>query len=102
MQAMDWFNAVKEFRDVESKYLSQPGVFDLTLDEHRESVSNLIAFGEGLVLDIKKTGLVKDVSFSLEDVKATIESLRETFKGVHGPHNHPATNKAILDCLSAP
>ncbi|HEX3800892.1 MAG TPA: hypothetical protein VH413_19520 [Verrucomicrobiae bacterium] len=99
--SVDWFNAVHQFRAEEADYLCQDGQFESTLDEHRAAVAQLIALGETLVLAIKKTGLVKGAKFSIEDVRAVIESLRETFRGVHGPHNHPAISKNILKALEA-
>ena len=54
-----------------------------------------------MVLAVKRSGLFVGVDFSLEDIQATVGSLRETFWGVHGFYNHLETNKAILACLEA-
>jgi hypothetical protein len=97
--AIDWFNAVKQFRDAEAEHLCEAGKFESTLDEHSAAVSQLISQGENLALAIKKSGLIAGADFALEDIVATIGSLRETFRGVHGPHNHPKTNEAIMACL---
>jgi hypothetical protein len=99
--AIDWFNAVKQFRDAEAEYLCQSGKFETTLDEHRAAVSQLISQGESLALAIKRSGLISGADFALADVIATIGSLGDTFHGVHGPHNHPKTNEAIMACLEA-
>ena len=99
--AVDWFNSVSQFRSEEADFLCQEGVFEANLDDHRAVVSQLIAQGETLVLGAKQSGLVKDSGFTLEDIRATIESLRETFRGAHGPHNHEVTNQRILGILEA-
>jgi len=99
--AIDWFNAVKQFRDAEAEYLCESGRFEKSLDEHRAAISQLISQGENVALAVKRSGLFAGVDFSLEDIQATVGSLRETFRGVHGPHNHPETNKAILACFEA-
>ena len=99
--AIDWFNAVKQFREAEAEYLCEAGAFETALEEHRAAISQLIAQGENLALAVKKSGLLPGVEFSLEDITATLGSLRDTFRGAHGPHNHPKTNEAILAHLEA-
>ncbi len=100
--AVDWFNSVNQFRMAETEYLSQgEEKFNELLVHHRVIVSELISQGETLVAAITMSGMAVDAGFSLDDLRATIESLRETFKGVHGPHNHPETHKAILSILEA-
>src|SRR5579872_1281924 len=99
--AVDWFNAVTQFRNEEASFLCQDGQFEATLDDHRAVVSQLIFQGETLVLAARKCEIVKDAGFSIDDIRATIESLRETFRGVHGPHNHPVTNERLLAILEA-
>jgi hypothetical protein len=99
--SVDWFNSVNQFRTEETDFLCQDGRFEATLDSHRATVAQLIAQGETLVTAIKSASLVKDAGFTVDDIRATIESLRETFKGVHGPHNHPVTNEKILAILEA-
>jgi len=99
--SVDWFNSVNQFRSEETDFLCQDGHLEATLDSHRAAVAQLIAQGETLVMAIKSGTLVKDAGFTVDDILATIESLRETFKGVHGPHNHPLTNQKILAILEA-
>ena len=99
--AIDWFNAVKQFRDAEAEYLCESGKFERALDEHRAAISQLISQGENVALAVKRSGLFAGVDFSLDDIKATVASLRDSFRGVHGPHNHSKTNEAILACLEA-
>jgi hypothetical protein len=98
--AVDWFSSVNQFRNEELHFLGEDGRFEATLDDHRAVVAQLIAQGETLVTRIKRSGMVNDSGFTIDDIRATIESLRETFRGVHGPHNHPETNarlRAILE-----
>jgi len=99
--AVDWFNAVKQFREAEADFLCEDGKFEAILEEHRAAIAQLISQGENLALAIKKSGLIVDAGFKLDDLKATVTSLHETFRGVHGPHNHPRTNEEILACLEA-
>jgi hypothetical protein len=93
---IDWLSSVEQFRKEEQNFLDKDGEFESKLDEHRAVISQLIAQGEALLLAIKKDGLVEDAEFTREDVAATISLLRDTFRGVHGPHNHPEVNKGII------
>lgn len=99
--AIDWFSSVNQFRNEELAFLSEDGAFAAAVDSHRATVAELISQGEALVLAIKQHGMVSDVPFGIDDIRATIDSLRETFRGVHGPHNHPETNKAITALLES-
>src|SRR5438034_11745919 len=69
--AIDSFNAVKQFRDVEAEYLCESGKFENTLDEHRAAISQLISQGENIALAAKKSGLAPGTEFSLGDIIAT-------------------------------
>src|SRR5438309_1552703 len=73
--AIDWFNAVKQFREAEAECLCEAGKFEAGLEEHRAATSQLIAQGENLALAVKRAGLVPGAEFSLEDITATIGSL---------------------------
>jgi hypothetical protein len=99
--AVDWFNAVKQFREAEADFLCDEGIFEASLEEHRAAIAQLISQGENLALAVRKSGLIADAGFKLDDIRATVASLHETFRGVHGPHNHPKTNEAILALLEA-
>src|SRR5258706_6314327 len=94
-RAIDWFSSVNQFRSAETICLCEEGAFEANLDSHRAVIAELISQGESLVMGIKQVGVVPDAPFSVNDIRATIDSLRETFRGVHGPHNHPETNKSI-------
>jgi hypothetical protein len=96
--AIDWFNAVAQFRNEEVALLDS-GRFDKFLDEHRLAVATCISQGERLAFGVKKQGLLQGAGFTAEDIRATIDSLRETQRGVHGPHNHPRTNENIRAIL---
>lgn len=98
---VDWLNGVEQFRKSEEIRLGQDGVFESTMHLHRALLAELIAQGETLVYGIRQNGIVPDAHFTLDDIRATIETLRETFQGVHGPHNHPETKKSILRILEA-
>jgi hypothetical protein len=96
--AIDWFNSVIQFRNEEADFL-ETGLFDQLLDTHRFMVATLIAQGELLTNEIKKHGLLQQADFTADDLRAAIDSLRETFRGVHGPHNHPQINESIRAML---
>jgi hypothetical protein len=98
---IDWFNGVEQFRTAEAINLSNEGSFEALLDFHRATIARLIYQGEGLVLLFQGRALVEGAKFTANDIRATIDSLRETFRGVNGPHNHPETNKKILAILEA-
>ena len=98
---VDWFNSVNQFRNEETDFLCEEGTFEAALDSHRAVVAELIPQGEALVMAIRQIGVVPDAPFSIDDIRATIDSLRETFRGVHGPHNHPETNRSINAILAA-
>src|SRR6266436_3908456 len=78
--ATDWFNSVTQFRNEETDFLCQEGIFEAALDSHRAVVAELISQGEALVMAIKQFGVVSDAGFSIDDIRATIDSLRETFR----------------------
>jgi|ERR1051326_5580226 hypothetical protein len=99
--AIDWFSSVSQFRNEETDFLCEMGKFEATLDCHRAIIAELISQGETLVMAIRQHGLVPDAGFSVDDIRATIDCLRETFRGVHGPHNHPETNRNINAILEA-
>jgi len=95
--AIDWFNSVKEFRDIEAEHIK-----DTQSDEHRAGISQLIAQGESLAIAAKRYGLTEGVEFRPEDIAAAVGLLRETLREIHGPHNHPATDRRILEILNEP
>jgi hypothetical protein len=82
--AVDWFNAVSQFRTEECNFLCEEGLFEANLDSHRAAITGLIFQGETLVLAAKQNGPVQDSGFTLDDIRAAIECLRETFRGVYG------------------
>jgi hypothetical protein len=99
--AVDWFNSVQQFKVVETGVLQEQGKLEAVQGLHRAVVAELISQGEALAIHVQEHGLVSDADFTIDDVRATIDSLRETFRGAHGPHNHPKTNERILAILRA-
>jgi hypothetical protein len=92
--AVVWFIQIDTFRALEDKFLIS-GEYEAQIDDHRVALSELLSAGERLVALIKSGGLLQ-TQFSLEDVEATVASLRTTFNCEHGPKNPPEINDLIF------
>lgn len=100
IHASIWMVGVDAFREQEDRALAS-GDYQQSLDEHRAVLSQLIADGEQIVLAAKQhnlSGLPTD--FTLDDLRATIESLRVTFHCQHGPKNPPAIDRLVDQLLN--
>jgi hypothetical protein len=93
-----WFKAVDLFRAAvdERMVLREPAPEDLR--QHRTWITSLLAEGERLVTEANQAGGLPEglVRFRLEDVEATIESLRGDERMWHSPMS-PATKALILN-----
>ncbi len=89
-----WLLSVETFRNMEDESLVA-GKYEATLEEHRYALSALIARGEGVVLSAKQNGLMPNAPFALGDLKATLESLHDSFRGQHRKCNSEQTNEEI-------
>ncbi|MGO8766533.1 MAG: hypothetical protein ACLQSR_15520 [Limisphaerales bacterium] len=95
MLATMWFLNVDEFRAKEEEFILS-GKDEETLPEHRAMLANIIADGETVILGIGQNGMAATPgNFTLDDIKATLNSLRTTFGCEHGPKNSPAMNQSI-------
>ncbi|MBU6409053.1 MAG: hypothetical protein KGR98_01575 [Verrucomicrobia bacterium] len=89
MFASMWFLNVDAFRKLEEKFM-QSGKYGESLSDHRAMLANLIADGEALVAVINKNGLAMTaIKFTIEDIRATLNSLHEAFQCEHGEKNSP-------------
>ena len=96
LQAAAWLAEVEAFRERE-KRLMLDGKYDASLPDHRVGLSDLIADGETIVWAVNKAGMAETpVKFTVEDLRATLESLHTTFRCEHGPKNSPQTDEQIL------
>ena len=96
-----WLLQVDAFREQEEEYLVS-GEYEAGLPDHRAMLSQIIANGEQVVFAGQKTGMVSTPSgFTLNDLKATLNSLHTTFRGEHGPKNSKKTSELIEHLLNA-
>jgi hypothetical protein len=94
-----WLASVRRFREEEDEALVS-GSYESRLDDHRYSLSIHIARGEGVLLSVKRDGLLPNAPFTAADLKATLESLYDTFRGEHRNSNSEQTNQAIGKLLN--
>lgn len=93
-RAWCWIGEVMAFRAGEEQLMLDDR-YDATLPDHRVTLSNLIATGEGIVRAVQHSGMATGIGFTLEDVQATVNSLHTTFRCEHGPRNSQKTNELI-------
>jgi hypothetical protein len=94
-----WLLQVDAFRKVEESFMLEEK-YETHLQEHRATLSAIIAQGEQLVLAASKEGMIcTPAGFQLEDLRATLNSLHTTFRCQHGPHNPPKTDQLIEQLL---
>jgi hypothetical protein len=95
LQATAWLAEVEAFRQREERLILD-GKYDASLADHRVGLSDLIADGEAVVWAVKKFGMsAAPVKFTVEDLRATLESLHTVFRCEHGPKNSQKTNELI-------
>lgn len=96
-----WLLQVDAFREQEEKYLAS-GEYEVSLPDHRAMLSQIIANGEQVVFAVQESGMVSTPSgFTLNDLKATLNSLQTTFRGEHGRKNSRKTSALIERLLNA-
>jgi hypothetical protein len=102
MHATIWMVQVDAFRELEDRALAS-GDYQQSLDEHRAVLSQLIADGEQIVWAAKQHKLARlPTDFTLDDLQATIESLRVTLRCQHGPKNPPRIDQLIGEIFDVP
>jgi hypothetical protein len=98
--AIIWFLQVDAFRKQEEEVLAD-GAYEKSLDEHRYSLSQITSNGERIYLAAKQNRISKFLNnFTIEDIRATLESLRLTFNCQHGEKNSEKLNKGIGNLFS--
>ena len=81
-----WFKKIELFRKEEDErmFLQEPTPEDLAV--HKTLLQRLITDGEHLFSLIQQMGLPENLEgIKSEDVAATIETLRDTYRGWHEP-----------------
>jgi hypothetical protein len=100
VMASMWFLKIDAFRKLEEKDLAE-GHYEETLPIHRVVLSSLIADGEFVLFQVKAHGMAATPSnFTVEDIKATLSSLHETFQCAHGNKNSPEVNRVLEGMLN--
>jgi len=95
-----WLLQVDAFRKVEESFMLE-GKYETSLQDHRAALSTIIASGEQVVFAASKEGMFSTpAGFSVEDLRATLNSLHATFRCQHGPHNPPTTDQLIGQLLN--
>jgi hypothetical protein len=90
-----WFARVEALREREDDLLAE-GRYEEARAKHKVILGRLIAEGETLLKKSKRAGISKLPSgATFEDIQATVESLRITFRSQHAPENTPAVNALI-------
>jgi hypothetical protein len=93
--AVIWFLQVDSFRCQEADSMIADE-YEKSLDEHRSVLSQITTNGEKIYLAAKQNNISKFLNnFTIEDIRATLESLRTTFICEHGEKNSPQVNAAI-------
>lgn len=95
-----WLLEVDAFREGEEKFMVS-GDYERCLPDHRATLSMIIANGEQVVFAVQKRGMIATpANFTLDDLRATLNSLYATFRSEHGPHNASKTNELIEHLLN--
>jgi hypothetical protein len=93
--AVIWFLQVDSFRCQEADCMIKDE-YEKSLDEHRFILSQITTNGEKIYLAAKQNKISVFLNnFTVEDIRATLESLRTTFICQHGEKNSPHVNAAI-------
>jgi len=93
--AVIWLLQVDAFRGQEAEDLIN-NTYEKSLDEHRYVLSQITTNREKIYLAAKQSGISVFLNnFTIEDIRATLESLRTTFSCQHGGRNPTQVNSAI-------
>ena len=99
--AVIWFLQVDSFRCQEADSM-MTDAYDKSLSEHRYVLSQITTNGEKIYLAAQQNKISVFLNnFTIEDIRATLESLRTTFNCQHGEKNSPRVNAAIEGLLNA-
>ena len=83
----EWFHKVRLFRKGEEQYFHQLHPTAEDMEIHKRLLQRLIADGEHLVRVTEQAGgLIENAErIKTVDLEATVDSLRDTFRGWHEP-----------------
>lgn len=99
--AVIWFLQVDSFRCQEADSMLT-GAYENSLSEHRYVLSQITTNGEKIYLAAKQNEISVFLNnFTIEDIRATLDSLRTTFICQHGEKNTPQINAAIEGLFNA-
>jgi hypothetical protein len=99
-QVIIWFCQVDAFRQHEEEVLAN-GQYESLLDEHRCILSQITSHGERLYFAAKQNRISQFLNnFTIDDIRATLDSLRLTFNCEHGEKNSEKINKEIGNLFS--
>jgi hypothetical protein len=99
--AVIWFLQVDNFRCQEADSMIA-GTYDKSLSEHRYVLSLITTNGEKIYLAAQQHGISTFLNnFTVEDIRATLESLRATFDCQHGERNSSHANVLIEGLFNA-
>jgi len=99
--AVIWFLQVDSFRCQEADCMIA-GTYEDSLSEHRYVLSQITTTGEKIYLAATQNKISVFLNnFTIEDIRATLESLRTTFNCQHGEKNSPQANAAIEGLFNA-
>jgi len=102
LRASMWLARVDSFRAAEDEALAT-GEHSATLKEHKFALTSLITDGEQIVRTAGKLGWPAwFAEFSMNDVSATLNSLRTTFRCQHGAKNSRAVRARLEAMLGEP
>jgi hypothetical protein len=94
-----WFHKLRLFRKGEEQriYQENPSADDLEI--HKQLLRRLITDGEHLLLVVGQGGglTANPELIKVEDLKAAIESLHDTFRGMHEPMAAEQREKILKD-----
>lgn len=90
-----WLLNVGQFRTAEQEMMANKDHED-DLSGHRFMLLRLMHDGEAIINSCKENGMAKTPEgFKIEDLEATLKSLRSTFFCEHGPKNSDKQNQVI-------
>jgi hypothetical protein len=93
-----WLARVESFREAEES-LMITGQYEHGLSQHRVFITDLIATGEAIVASVTKDGM-GSAPFTVEDLRATLNSLHSTFELQHRLKNPQKTDELLTQLLN--
>lgn len=99
-QAALWFQLLRVFREGEERCLRQGGSIDKGDQDHLEGLDLLINGGAEIIDRLQRYGIPRGAKFTLADLQAAVDGLRDTRAAAHFPSCTPEA-AAVLDDLFA-